>query len=321
MKTRLAVLLLLTPAGLSAQEVSVSAGRWLTSSHVSEYRLGIGGIGMGPVRLRYSAQFLEQAGESQAHWYGAGADLILRPTALAQPYLIAGAALGAGRGRTGGGEQPGLGLWGGIGAELLTFAGIGLQAEAQYSRRSGVGLEGLAFALKIGSRYGSAVAAAAPPPPLMLPRANPEDEEAIRLATAARVSRAPAAAIVGTALSAMGTPYRWGGTGPDGFDCSGLIQYAYAQHGITLARRSTDQARAGTEVARELTALEPGDILTFSADPGGSVQHVGLYVGEGQFIHSARGGVQISQLSAADPVGKWWFDRWVGARRVLEGNG
>jgi cell wall-associated NlpC family hydrolase len=316
-KTRLAALLLLPPAGLSAQEVSVSAGRWLTSSHVSEYRLGIGGIGMGPVRLRYSAQFLEQAGESQAHWYGAGADLILRPTALAQPYLIVGAALGAGRGRTGGGEQPGLGLWGGIGAELLTVAGIGLQAEAQYSRRSGVGLEGLAFALKIGSRYGSAVAAAAPPPPLLLPRANPEDEEAIRLATAARVSRAPAAAIVGTALSAMGTPYRWGGTGPDGFDCSGLIQYAYAQHGITLARRSTEQARAGTEVARELTTLEPGDILTFSADPGGSVQHVGLYLGEGQFIHSARGGVRISQLSAADPVGKWWFDRWVGARRLL----
>jgi cell wall-associated NlpC family hydrolase len=315
-RSNLAALLLLTPMALPAQEVSVSAGRWLTSSHVSEYRLGIGGIGMGPVRLRYSAQFLEQAGESQAHWYGAGADLILRPTSLAQPYLIVGAALGAGRGRTGGGEQPGLGLWGGIGAELLTFAGIGLQAEAQYSRRSGVGLEGLAFALKIGSRYGSAVAAAAPPP-LLVPRANPEDEEAIRLATVARTSRAPAAAIVGTALSAMGTPYRWGGTGLDGFDCSGLIQYAYAQHGITLVRRSTDQARAGTEVARELEALEPGDILTFSADPGGSVQHVGLYVGEGRFIHSARGGVQISQLSAADPVGKWWFDRWAGARRLL----
>jgi cell wall-associated NlpC family hydrolase len=168
----------------------------------------------------------------------------------------------------------------------------------------------------MGSRYGSAVAAEAPRP-LLLPRPNPEDEEAIRLATAARTSRAPAAAIVGTALSAMGTPYRWGGTGLDGFDCSGLIQYAFAQHGITLARRSTEQARAGTEVARELDALEPGDILTFAADPGGSVQHVGLYVGEGRFIHSARGGVQISELSAADPVGKWWFDRWMGARRLL----
>ncbi len=314
---RFAALILLTaPGALQAQEVSVSAGRWLVSSHVSEYRLGIGGMGLGPVRLRYSAQFLEQAGDSRAHWYGAGADLILRPTALAQPYLIVGAALGAGRGRTGGGEKPGIGVWGGIGAELLSFGGIGLQAEVQYTRRSGVGLEGIALALKIGSRYGSAVAVVAPSP-LDLPRANPDDEEVIRLATAVRASGAPASAIVGTALTVMGTPYRWGGSGPDGFDCSGLIQYAYAQHGIILARRSIDQARAGTEVSRELAFLEPGDILTFSGEPGGAVQHVGLYVGEGRFIHSARGGVQISELSAADPVGKWWFDRWAGARRVL----
>ena len=314
---RVAVVVALSlPATLPAQQLSVSAGRWLVSSHVSEYRLGIGGYGMGPVRLRYSAQFLEQSGTSQAHWYGAGADLILRPTALAQPYLIVGAAVGAGRGSTGGGEEPGLGWWGGVGAELFTFGGIGVQAEAQYTRRTGVGLSGVMLALKVGSRYGSAVAAVAPPP-LDLPRANPEDEEAIRLATAARVARAPAAEIVGTALTVMGAPYRWGGTGTDGFDCSGLIQYAYAQHGITLARRSADQARAGTEVSRELAALEPGDILTFSSEPGGTVEHVGLYVGEGRFIHSARGGVQISELSAADPVGKWWFDRWAGARRVI----
>jgi len=311
-----ALLLLLSPAALHAQQVSVSAGRWFVSSHVSEYRLGIGGMGMGPVRLRYSAQFLEQSGESQAHWYGAGADLILRPLATAQPYLIAGAAVGAGRGRLGGGEEPGIGWWGGVGAELLTLGPVGLQTEVQYTRRTGVGLSGVMFAIKLGSRYGSAVATAAPPP-LVLPRANPEDEEAIRLATAARASRAPAAEIVGTALTVMGTPYRWGGTGTDGFDCSGLIQYAYAQHGITLARRSADQAQAGSEVPREIATLLPGDILTFSSEPGGSVQHVGLYVGEGRFIHSARGGVQISELSAADPVGKWWYDRWAGARRVL----
>ena len=311
-----ALVLLLAPVTLAAQEMSVSAGRWLVSSHVSEYRFGIGGMGMGPVRLRYSAQFLNQAGESQAHWYGVGADLILRPLPTAQPYLIVGGAVGAGRGRLGGGEEPGIGWWGGLGAELLTLGRVGLQAEAQYTRRTGVGLSGFMLAIKVGSRYGSAVAAAIPPP-LDLPRADPADEEAIRLATAARTSRAPAAAIVGTALTVMGAPYRWGGTSTDGFDCSGLIQYAYAQHGITLARRSVVQARAGSEVARELPALEPGDILTFSSEPGGAVQHVGLYVGEGRFIHSARGGVQISELSAADPVGKWWFDRWNGARRIL----
>lgn len=307
-------------ATASAQALSVSAGRWLVSSHVSEYRVGWGGLGGGPLRIRYNAQFLEQAGASKAHWYGVGADIVFRPIVTAQPYFIAGAAVGAGRGLTGGGEEPGLGYWGGVGAELFRVGGAGLQAEAMWSRRTGVGLEGLVLSLKIGSSFGRSVPVPEPVP-LVLPRADPADEEAIRLATAARTAAgsgaAAAAQIVSTALAAMGAPYRWGGTGADGFDCSGLIQYAYAQHGISISRRSVDQAREGSEVSRDISTLMPGDILTFAAQPGGDVEHVGLYVGDGQFIHSARGGVQLSGLSAADPVGKWWFDRWVGARRVI----
>ena len=69
-----------------------------------------------------------------------------------------------------------------------------------------------------------------------------------------------AADIVQTALESLGTPYIWGGTADNGFDCSGLIQYAYGRHGIRLPRMSRDQARVGGEVAPVIDALRPGDI-------------------------------------------------------------
>jgi hypothetical protein len=127
----------------------------------------------------------------------------------------------------------------------------------------------------------------------------------------------PAAGVVETALAAIGAPYQWGGTAENGFDCSGLIQYAYAQYGVSLPRTSREQATRGDPVSRELTALVPGDILVFSTTPGGSVSHVGLYAGEGLFIHSASDGVRLSALRLDDPDGRYWVPRWVGARRVL----
>jgi cell wall-associated NlpC family hydrolase len=304
------------PGVLGAQSITVGASRWLNSPHVSEYRVGVGGFGKGPIRLVYSAQYLKQSGDSKAHWYGAGGDLILRPITSAQPYFLVGAAVGAGRGPTGGGEQPGVGLWGGVGAEIVTVGPIALQAEALYHWRSGVQLSGLSLGLRLGTPFGHRPVGT-PTPASEIPSANPSDEEAIRLATAARKSNTPAGEIVASALTVMGTPYKWGGTDSLGFDCSGLIRYAYGQHGVTLPRMAVDQARTGSEVGRALDQLMPGDILTFADQPGGPVTHVGLYIGEGQFIHSARGGVQISALSASDSIGKWWFARWVGARRLL----
>ncbi|HKU59587.1 MAG TPA: C40 family peptidase, partial [Gemmatimonadales bacterium] len=125
-------------------------------------------------------------------------------------------------------------------------------------------------------------------------------------------------AVIATATDAMGRPYQWGGTGQDGsgFDCSGLIQHAYAEHGIELPRTSAAQAGEGREVKRKVDALAPGDLLTFS-NRGGPVTHVGLYVGDGRFIHSASHGVQVSRLSEDDPYGRWWYQRWVGARRII----
>ncbi len=123
-------------------------------------------------------------------------------------------------------------------------------------------------------------------------------------------------AVVATALDVMGTPYRWGGDGESGFDCSGLIQYAYREHGLLLPRTSRDQARMGLRVGRSVPDLRPGDILGFS-EGGGRITHVGLYVGDGMFIHSASSGVKLSSLVSAEGDGRWWQQRWVSARRVI----
>jgi hypothetical protein len=135
--------------------------------------------------------------------------------------------------------------------------------------------------------------------------------------TGAAPETARAADVVRTAIDVMGTPYTWGGSNENGYDCSGLIQYAYGQHGIILPRVSRDQVRMGRPVERQLDALRPGDILGFSVE-GDRITHVGLYVGEGQFIHSASGGVRLSSLSATDGDSRWWHQHWLVARRILQ---
>lgn len=124
------------------------------------------------------------------------------------------------------------------------------------------------------------------------------------------------AAVVAHVRAAIGRPYRLGGQDSSGFDCSGLIQAAYLAQGYRLPRVSRDQARAGRAVPLDPVALRPGDILAFAGD-GERVSHVGLYVGEGRFIHSASRGVRESVLSEADPDGRWYVRRWVAARRIL----
>ncbi len=121
-----------------------------------------------------------------------------------------------------------------------------------------------------------------------------------------------AAGVVETALAAIGTPYSWGGTDANGFDCSGLIQYSYAQFGIALPRVSREQVRFGSSVALDAQALRPGDVLGFSQEVGGPVSHVGLYVGEGRFIHSSSSGVRLSDIREA-----YWQRHLVDARRMV----
>lgn len=98
--------------------------------------------------------------------------------------------------------------------------------------------------------------------------------------------------VVNYALSFLGVPYVWGGTSPEGFDCSGLVQYVYAHFGISLPRVSQDQQNFGIPVPKG--ELQPGDLVFF----GTPAYHVGMYIGNGKFIEAPHTGdvVKIANL-------------------------
>lgn len=103
--------------------------------------------------------------------------------------------------------------------------------------------------------------------------------------------------IITAARTAIGHPYAWGATGPDRFDCSGLVVWAYAQVGIPVPRTSQQQATAGRPVDRG--ALEPGDVVTFYPN----ASHAALYSGAGMVIHASTYGRPVAEvpLAAAGP--------------------
>lgn len=119
--------------------------------------------------------------------------------------------------------------------------------------------------------------------------------------------------IVAFAKKFNGSPYRYGGMSPSGFDCSGFVSYVYKQFGISLPRTAADQFYQGEKVSS--SELVPGDLVYFTTfAPGPS--HAGLYIGGGKFIHAAspRNGVMISSMD-----NKYFKSRYLGARRYLVG--
>ena len=101
--------------------------------------------------------------------------------------------------------------------------------------------------------------------------------------------------VVNIANQYLGTPYVWGGTTPSGFDCSGFVQYVYAQAGVSIPRVTTGQEFAGIDVTGQ--ELQPGDLVFWGAR--GATHHVGMYIGNGQYVHSPQTGdvVRVATLS------------------------
>ncbi len=110
------------------------------------------------------------------------------------------------------------------------------------------------------------------------------------------------------ALSEVGVPYVWGGESPSGFDCSGLVRFAYGQVGISLPHSSYALYDTGRAVSR--TSLRPGDILFFSR-----LGHVGIYVGNGRMVHAPQTGETVAVVSLSGGYG----GSFVAARRVASG--
>jgi cell wall-associated NlpC family hydrolase len=141
----------------------------------------------------------------------------------------------------------------------------------------------------------------------------PQQEEVVEAHGGTAVAVTPIAAAasgaagvaVDTALAQVGDPYVWGAGGPDSFDCSGLMQYAYAAAGISLPHSSRMQSQMGAPVSP--SALQPGDMLFFYSP----VSHVGMYIGNGQMVHASTSGSPVKVVEI-----EYMMDNFSGARRV-----
>jgi len=138
------------------------------------------------------------------------------------------------------------------------------------------------------------------------------DSAATRVKTAASTALKSAQDLSSAALDLIGIRYKWGGNTPQtGLDCSGLVRYVFQQvTGVTLPRTAKDMSRLGTEVA--VADLQPGDLVFFNTRRF-AFSHVGIYLGDNQFVHAPRRGreVEVATLDSS-----FWKRRFDGARRM-----
>lgn len=130
-----------------------------------------------------------------------------------------------------------------------------------------------------------------------------------------RTSAGSTSAVVQTVENVLGAPYKWGGESPrEGFDCSGLVYWAYAQHGVRIPRVSWQQVDYGQKVARR--DLRAGDLVFFDTNQRKGF-HVGLATGRGSFLHSPKAGSHVSESNLDN---SYWYRRFLFGRRVADPN-
>jgi cell wall-associated NlpC family hydrolase len=127
---------------------------------------------------------------------------------------------------------------------------------------------------------------------------------------AAPVATDAGIAIAQRAQQLVGSRYRYGGSGPDAFDCSGLVYYVHTALGIAVPRTAAEQRAAASPVKR--AALQPGD-LVFFRDSGPTITHVGVYTGDGVFVHAPKSGRNVSYASLYD---EYYQENFAGAGRL-----
>ncbi len=118
--------------------------------------------------------------------------------------------------------------------------------------------------------------------------------------------------IIKTAKSYLGTKYHYGGLGKKGFDCSGFVHHVYLQHGIPIPRMSHNQYRKGKKITLE--NARPADLVFFSIR-GNRISHVGIYLGENEFIHSPSRGKEVQVTSLEN---SYWKKRFRGAATYIK---
>ncbi|MGG4505052.1 C40 family peptidase [Heyndrickxia sporothermodurans] len=114
--------------------------------------------------------------------------------------------------------------------------------------------------------------------------------------------------VIKEAKKHIGTPYKWGGVTPKGFDCSGFVYYSFKKNGKKLPHSSSAMYKKGTKVKK--SKLKPGDLIFFKTN-GRSISHVAIYIGKNKVIHSVSKGVKIDNLKSY-----YWKTRYVGAKRL-----
>jgi peptidoglycan DL-endopeptidase CwlO len=189
-------------------------------------------------------------------------------------------------------------------AEIEHLRAVEAARQAELARQARARLAAQAAAPPVVSTFAAAATGAAPAVTETAPSATPAPQPQPQ--PEAQAPPSSHGGVVGVAMQYLGTPYVWGGASPGGFDCSGLVMYAYAQVGVSLPHSSYAQYGMGVPVSYD--QLQPGDLVFFDG-----LGHVGIYIGGGQFIHAPHTGdvVKISSMSG------WYASSYVGARRIL----